>query len=272
MPRAGSTLLITESVGTLTTKINRPLRVSTLTRMLNASPKNALVSPRVHHGTLKSASVREGRIVLRFMTVLARSGRGGGDRSKLLEEGGGVAHPTEDAALGGEHVESHALELGEVGADAGGQHQHFVPAIIGLADGGVDADLGGHAGDDQLGDARLRQDRLEVGAVEGSLAGLVDHGLPRRSFAGGRSDRSGRWPSRVWMIMSPASRAALSTRCSGGTTAASCSTSLPSVSPKPPGSRKSRCMSITTRATRPVGRGKGPGVAGTYGISSMVIG
>ena len=76
-------------------------------------------------------------------------------------------------------------------------------------------------------------------------------GLPRRSFAGGRSDRSGRWPSRVWMTVIPVSRAAASTRRSGGTTPASWATSLPSVSPKPPGSRKSRCMSMITSATRP---------------------
>src|SRR6478752_4840154 len=179
MPSAGSTLPMTESVGTLTTKINRPLRVNTLTRMLNASPKNALVSPRVHHGTLKSESVREGRMVLRFMTVLARSGRGGSDRCQLRKQGDGIAHPTEDAALGGDHVESHALELGEVGADAVGQDQHLVAAVIRFADGGVDADLRGHAGDDELGDAGLSQDRLQVCAVEGSFAWFVDHGLAR---------------------------------------------------------------------------------------------
>ncbi len=42
----------TMSAGTLTTKINRPVRVKTLTRMLKARPKKAFVSPRVHHGTL----------------------------------------------------------------------------------------------------------------------------------------------------------------------------------------------------------------------------
>ena len=84
---------------------------------------------------------------------------------------------------------------------------------------------------------RLRQDALEVGGVERALAGLVeDHlagrrrelvddvvavsprtrmrpfgpwspipssSLPRASLAGGQSERSGRWPSRVWTISMP---------------------------------------------------------------------
>ena len=73
-------------------------------------------------------------------------------------------------------------------------------------------------------------------------------GSPRLSLAGGQSDRSGTWPSRVWITVSPTSRAAASTSCSGGTTASSSDTSLPRVSPKPPGSTKSRCMSMITSA------------------------
>ena len=74
---------------------------------------------------------------------------------------------------------------------------------------------------------------------------------------------SGRWPSRVWMIVIPSSRAAASTRCSGSTAAHSSETSLPSADPKPPGSRKSRCMSITTSAVVSGSNAKGPGSAGT---------
>ncbi len=36
-------------------------------------------------------------------------------------------------------------------------------------------------------------------------------GAPRSTLAGGASDRSGRWPSRVWMTSMPVSRAASST-------------------------------------------------------------
>jgi len=44
---------------------------------------------------------------------------------------------------------------------------------------------------------------------------------------------------------------ALEQRGDGPMAFASSETSLPSVSPKPPGSRKSRCMSMTTTAVRP---------------------
>ena len=57
----------------------------------------------------------------------------------------------------------------------------------------------------------------------------------------------------------PMSRAALSTDAIGCTARASCETSLPSVSPNPPGSIKSRCMSMMTSAVadqlRPIGSG-----------------
>ena len=46
-------------------------------------------------------------------------------------------------------------------------------------------------------------------------------GAPRLSFAGGQSDRSGSWPSRVWMTMTPADRAAAIKAASGGTTLSS---------------------------------------------------
>ena len=93
-------------------------------------------------------------------------------------------------------------------------------------------------------------------------------GAPRLSFAGGQSDRSGRWPSLVWMTVMPAARAAASRSTSGGTTFWSWPTSLPRVSPKPPGSRKSRCMSMITSAVCPATTRKGDGSAGT----SMVVG
>ena len=86
---------------------------------------------------------------------------------------------------------------------------------------------------------------------------------PRASLAGGQSSMSGRWPSRVWMTVIPASRAAESTRWSGSTALHSSETSLPSAAPKPPGSRKSRCMSMTTSAVVSRSKANGPGCAGT---------
>ena len=75
-------------------------------------------------------------------------------------------------------------------------------------------------------------------------------GAPRSTLAGGASERSGRWPSRVWITSMPVARAASSTALQGPTAACSRETSLPSVSPKPPGSRKSRCMSMMISAVR----------------------
>ena len=83
-------------------------------------------------------------------------------------------------------------------------------------------------------------------------------GAPRSTLAGGASDRSGRWPSRVWTTSMPLSRAASSTAAIGFTARASCETSLPSVSPKPPGSMKSRCMSMMRSAVVDQSRSIGP--------------
>jgi hypothetical protein len=50
------------------------------------------------------------------------------------------------------------------------------------------------------------------------------------------------------MIGSPAAGTTTSSAAVGSMVRRSCETSLPSVSPKPPGSRKSRCMSMTSSA------------------------
>src|SRR6185436_8004099 len=89
----------------------------------------------------------------------------------------------ENAALGFNHLKSHFVKRGKVGAHAIGGNETIITAIIGFADGGVDADLGGHAGDDELLDAAILEDRMEVGGEECAFAGLVDDG-----FAGQRVD------------------------------------------------------------------------------------
>ena len=78
----------------------------------------------------------------------------------------------------------------------------------------------------------------------GPFAPMRMCGSPRSTFAFGASDRSDRWPSRVWMMSILRRRAASSTAMQGFTAASRRDTLLPSVSPKPPGSRKSRCMSM----------------------------
>jgi hypothetical protein len=113
--------------------------------------------------------------------------------------------------------------------------QAFEAAVVRLAHRGVDADVGGDAGQDQVVDAARAQDQLEVGGAERPLAGLVDDDLARfgvelgddvparlapdrilpqgpgspmpapiccerQRLLAGRSARSGRCPSRVWMM------------------------------------------------------------------------
>ena len=74
------------------------------------------------------------------------------------------------------------LEFGKIGRDAVLEHQAVVAAVVGLADRGVDADFGGDAADNELLDAATAQDGVEVGGVEGALAGLVDHRLAGRGL------------------------------------------------------------------------------------------
>jgi len=83
---------------------------------------------------------------------------------------------------------------------------------------------------------------------------------PRSILAVGASDRSGWCPSRVWMTSRPAARR-LQHRREGATAALSRLTSLPSVSPKPAGSRKSRCMSMKRSAVHSSAAASGYGSA-----------
>ena len=72
------------------------------------------------------------------------------------------------------------MEFREVGAGAVFRDEAFISPVIRFPDGGVDADFRGHPRDDQLSDATVLQDGVQVGGVEGSLARLVDHRLQRQ--------------------------------------------------------------------------------------------
>ena len=69
------------------------------------------------------------------------------------------------------------------GAGAIRQHQALEATIIGLPHGGVDADISGDPGEDEVRDTRTAQDQVQVGGVEGSLTGFVDD-----RFTGQRRD------------------------------------------------------------------------------------
>ena len=63
------------------------------------------------------------------------------------------------------------------GAAAILQQQAFEAAIVGLAHGGVHADVGGDAGQHDVLDAAQAQHQFEIGGAERALAGLVDDRL-----------------------------------------------------------------------------------------------
>src|SRR5690606_15910488 len=177
---------------------------------------------------------------------------------------------TDDPALSHQHGQGRLLECGKV-AVGGILDQKAVKAtVIGLAHAGLHADFGGHTGKQQRLDAAGTQPLLHIRGMEHALAGLVDDPLACQRTEGcndliaglaAQSDRSGRCGSRVWMICHPCRRASASRRSTVGTMACNVLTSLPSAAPKPPGSRKSRCMSMITSAVRPGSQTNSPGVA-----------
>ena len=74
-------------------------------------------------------------------------------------------------------VPGHAAHVDGGGAVA--EEEDPEVAHVGLAGGGLGADVGGDAGDDDAVDAARAQDQLQVGAVEGAEAGLVEHDVAR---------------------------------------------------------------------------------------------
>ena len=69
------------------------------------------------------------------------------------------------------------MEFREVGRAAVRNHDAAIAAVVGLAHRGVDADFRGDAAHQEVLDAVLLQDIVELGGVECALARLVDHDL-----------------------------------------------------------------------------------------------
>ena len=83
----------------------------------------------------------------------------------------------EHAALHLDHLER-VVVVALVGRAAAVLQQHaFEAAVVGFAHRGVDADVGGDAGQHDVVDAAQPQHQLEVGGAERALAGLVDDRL-----------------------------------------------------------------------------------------------
>src|SRR5258706_9280987 len=88
-----------------------------------------------------------------------------------------IRYPAKDAPLRFDHAKAHFLEFREIGTDAIGWHQTIVAAIVRFADCRIDAHLGGDTGDDELLDAAILQDRVQIGGEERAFTRLVDHGF-----------------------------------------------------------------------------------------------
>src|SRR6202008_114704 len=204
------------------------------------------------------------------LTPTQLGGRDGdAERAERGQQLRGRRHPAEDAALRGDHPEAHLVELREVRADAVGEHEALEPAVVGLANRRVNAHLGGDAGHDQVRDAVVAQDLLEVGGVERALVGLVEDDLAVEGRDGvddvvavlaADEDPALRARAADARVEAPAGElgrragagggAGASTTGAGSIVRARRPTSLPSSSPNPPGSRKSRWKSISRRAVR----------------------
>ena len=92
----------------------------------------------------------------------------------------GIGDGAEHAALHLDHLDG-VVVVALVGrAAAVLQQQAFEAAVVGLAHGGVDADVGGDAGEHDVVDAAQAQHQLEIGGAERALAGLVDDRLLRQ--------------------------------------------------------------------------------------------
>ena len=141
------------------------------------------------------------------------------------------ADGAEDAALHLHHLEGSAVIGAEGGAGAILEEKAFEASVVGFAHGGVDADIGRDPGEHEVADAAPAEDQVEIGGAKdplpglsitgshgsGESSGMISHpGSPRtrirpqgpgspmpapiwqrQRLLSGRSERSGRWPSRV---------------------------------------------------------------------------
>src|SRR6516165_2825818 len=195
-------------------------------------------------------------------------------------------HGAEDATLRLDHLQAHVMEFRKVRRTAIGEHDAAEASVIGFAHRRVHADLGGYATDQQRFDATVLEHQLQIGLVEGALARLVDHrlagsriklrddvvaGLAAYENAAHRArgadaqrriatldfDRRSIGEVRSMPFSGVNHEHIGSARghediAHGPTAALRRETSLPSAAPKPPGSKKSRCISMMMSAVRPV--------------------
>lgn len=91
-----------------------------------------------------------------------------------------MSHCAEHTALHFDHAQGRRM-VGGIGRAAAVFEQHALEAaVIGFAHGGVHADIGGNAGQDQVVDAACAQDQFQIGGAEGAFAGFVDNDFARQ--------------------------------------------------------------------------------------------
>src|ERR1700744_5458023 len=145
----------TRESGIFRTNRNSPVNTSMLTRMLVPKPKNAFQSP-----ALQSVGRKPQDVVLLISPSPspqspAEARSGGLARLQRGQQRLRSGHRTENAALGLDHGQARLVEFREIRRAAIRQHDAAEAAIVGLAHRGVDADLGGHAADEQRVDAAV---------------------------------------------------------------------------------------------------------------------
>src|SRR5882762_517497 len=91
-----------------------------------------------------------------------------------LDKHMGLGHRTENASLHLNHFECGQMIAVIRRPGAVGKQEALVPAVVGLTHRGMDADIRGNAGQDNVLDAFLPQKHVEVRAIEGAFAWLID--------------------------------------------------------------------------------------------------
>ena len=132
----------TSESGIFSTKRNRPVSTSMLTRMLVPKPKKAFQSPGVQSFGLDVAVVAH--VPLPVMRCMRKRpvGRARAPSSTLVRIATTQPKMPPCALI---IAQAHLVELREIGGAAVAEHDAAVAAVVGLAHGGVDAHLGGDA-------------------------------------------------------------------------------------------------------------------------------
>src|SRR5262249_46445965 len=90
-----------------------------------------------------------------------------------------VRYPAQNTSLCLDHCQAHLLKLREIRSHTVLQDEAVIAPIVGFANRRMDADFGGHPGDNELLDGTILEKRVQVSGEEGAFAWLVNHWLGR---------------------------------------------------------------------------------------------